>query len=707
MMRIRTSIIALMLAATVKAEPPVASYIFPPGGQRGETVAVHVGGLNLHSHCGFELLGLQADRELKRTDTLWFEGPILPLPESQQQEDYPKEMAGTIRIASDAKIGTHTGRVWTSQGAASGLLFVVGDLPEVVEKELPGPTVPVKVTLPITINGRIFPREDVDEWAFPARQGQRIVAEAIAGKLGFPLEPRLEILDSANRRLAENEPYPGAADARAEFIAPADGEYRVRIMDARMLGGQQYIYRLTIVADPKAPPGDDTPATTKPMALPATIRGHISRPGAIDSWPVALTKGKPVEIEVAAKRLNSPLMPVITIRDAAGKTIATADSVAQNAEPKLTFSPPADGTYRIEVAERFHLRGGPAFAYLLQIGAQAKPAPDFKLHLVADTLNLPRGGKAKLKITAERSGGFTGPIELGLEGLPAGVAAKKTTLAANQSTIEIPLEAQADAKIQPAAIRVYGVGEMQKKSEKRFARFIHPKALYEADSLLLAVALPTPFVVKADYLLTQAPRGTVFMRHYRIERNGFAGPIQVMLADRQARHLQGVTGPTIVVPPDKNEFDYPITMPPWMETGRTCRVCIMAVGEVKDRDGSVHEVSFSSVEQNMQIIVVMEPGRLGLELEKSSLLAKGQARLAFRVQRGSGLKGPAKVELLPTPGASAAAVNLSADQSSGSMTIHFESGGIAVETTATIRATIITDGKPVTAEAKIDLAPAK
>jgi hypothetical protein len=176
-----------------------------------------------------------------------------------------------------------------------------------------------------------------------------------------------------------------------------------------------------------------------------------------------------------------------------------------------------------------------------------------------------------------------------------------------------------------------------------------------------------------------------------------------MLADRQARHLQGVTGPTIAVPSDKNEFDYPITMPPWMETGRTCRVCIMAVGEIKDHNGKVHEVSFSSVEQNMQIIVVMEPGRLGLELEKSSLLAEGEAILSFRVQRGAGLKGPARVELLAIPGAAASMVTVPADQSTGVLAIKFRRHGVAVETKAIIRATILADGKPVVAEAKIDL----
>src|SRR5262245_29155059 len=331
-MRFNSIVCALVIAGAVHAEPPVASYIFPAGGQRGKSVAVRVGGLNLNSRCGFELLGtgVTADRELKRATTVWFEGPMIPQPESQQQEDYPKDMAGMIRIAADATLGVRSGRLWTSQGAASGLAFVVGDLPEIVENEIDGPTVPTKVTLPVTINGRIFPREDVDEWSFAARKGQLIIAEAMSGKLGLPLEPRLEILDAQNRRLAENESFAGAFDARAQFTAPADAEYRVRIMDARMLGGQQYIYRLTIQADPRRVASDaDTPITDKPIPIPATIRGRIDKVGKLDSWPVELKKGASYEIDLQAKRINSPLMPVVTVRDAAGKELARFDSAAQ------------------------------------------------------------------------------------------------------------------------------------------------------------------------------------------------------------------------------------------------------------------------------------------------------------------------------------------------------------------------------------------
>src|SRR5262245_25890363 len=122
--------LGLLSVTPARADPPTASYIFPAGGQRGTTVAFRVGGLFLHKSCSFEMLGpgVEASRQLQRVPTVWFEGPLLPLPESQQAEDYPKDLAGQVQIAPDAPLGLRYWRVATSQGAAPALKFVVGDL---------------------------------------------------------------------------------------------------------------------------------------------------------------------------------------------------------------------------------------------------------------------------------------------------------------------------------------------------------------------------------------------------------------------------------------------------------------------------------------------------------------------------------------------------------------------------------------------------
>src|SRR5262245_6915895 len=110
----------------LRANPPVASYIFPAGAQRGTSVDVRVGGLFLHDKCDFNIsgAGITHSPTLTPTKRIWFEGPLLPIPESQQQEDYPADMSGKVTVAKDSPLGSRRVRVFTSQGAANGPVFV-------------------------------------------------------------------------------------------------------------------------------------------------------------------------------------------------------------------------------------------------------------------------------------------------------------------------------------------------------------------------------------------------------------------------------------------------------------------------------------------------------------------------------------------------------------------------------------------------------
>src|SRR6187401_2393695 len=108
-MRKLFSIGLLLLCQTgwLRADPPHASYIFPAGGQRGTTVNVKVGGHYLHEKAAFEMLGsgVTAPAELTRSETTWFEGPLIRQPASQASEDYPQDYVGQIAIAADAASG--------------------------------------------------------------------------------------------------------------------------------------------------------------------------------------------------------------------------------------------------------------------------------------------------------------------------------------------------------------------------------------------------------------------------------------------------------------------------------------------------------------------------------------------------------------------------------------------------------------------------
>lgn len=81
----------------------------------------------------------------------------------------------------------------------------------------------------------------------------------------------------------------------------------------------------------------------------------------------------------------------------------------------------------------------------------------FELQVEPAAISLNPGGKAKLKVTAQRKGGYKGPIALDVRNLPAGVtAAKAPVIAAEMNDAEIELVA--DAKVAPASAANVSVG---------------------------------------------------------------------------------------------------------------------------------------------------------------------------------------------------------------------------------------------------------
>ncbi len=780
MIRRILALLTFALAAPAIANPPVASYIFPPGGQRGKIVPIKVGGLFLHESCSFKLVGpgVEASSTLKRTDTLWFNGPLLPLPESQQAEDYPQDMAGEITIGPDAPLGFRYGRVWTSQGAAPHLKFVVGDLPEIVEDELDGDPIPVLVSSPITINGRIFPREDVDVWSIKAKKGETYTCTVNAARIGSPLDARLEILDAKNRVLAENDDARGI-DPAIRFTAPADGLYQIRIRDANMQGGQAYVFRLSIVAGPfvdrvfplggrqgtaltldlaghglatphfdiaipegaaktgfwqlrlpganvepiwldvddaaEVVEGRNVPA--EPLQSPVIVNGRIARAGEVDEWLLIARKGESLLLELRAAQLGSPLDAIVAVVDAAGKELLRFEG-----DKAVEWTAQTDGVVKLRVRDRFGSRGGPEFGYRLKM---TQPLPDFRLVLLSDTALVIRKGQTKIKVNVLRQGIFNDPVAITVENLPAGVTALPLVVAANQNAADLTLKADETASIVAQEIRILGTPAPKlDKDAKTPAASKDPSATpplsgrqatvavsrgaTALDTVLLAVALPTPFVIKGEFETGFAARGALHRRGYKIERNGFEGPIEIRLADRQARHLQGVTGPTVIVPADKSEFVYEAFLPPWMEMGRTCRVCVMGAGTIKDGDRD-HRVVFSSTNPNEQLVAVVGPGHLAVELGRASVAVRpGQTvEIPIRVKRGVDWKGPVTVSLIAPrhiQGIDATSVIIPADADRGTLTLRIGPNPTAAITMPlTVRATLSQSQQRLVADTPLEL----
>ena len=760
-------------------EAPGTAYIFPVGGQRGTTVNVRIGGHFLYEKSELTLIGpgVTASSHVERTKTLWLEGPVIPQPASQQKEDYPKDYSAQFKIAADAPQGSCFWYCATSQGITPGMKFVVGDLPEVIEDESNGTRAASPVTLPVTINGRIFPREDVDDWSFAAKKGQVITCEVNAARLGSGLDSRLEVLDPQGRVIAENADTFGL-DSFIRFTAPEDGTYLVRIHDIRFEGLQHYVYRLTISAgawlDRTYPLGgrrgttvplqlfganlpseriefavpqlvgssaapsfttlmiprdagttsarfetddlaeqleaepNDEPAQANKAELPSVLNGRIERPGDVDHWMFVGKKGDAWQFDLRASRLGSALDGVLTLLDEKGQQIATADDLANGqTDAVLAATLSADGNYTLKVEDRISSRGSSDFAYRIRVIRAADAV--LRLTTPLDAVTLLRGGELRVKVLAERPQNFADEIELSIEGLPEGITVSGNKLGKGQNQIDILFKAADTAKVVTSRLRIVGKWKVDEAEHSTVTTIQRPLGELEANELLLRVGVPTPFKLKGIFETKFAPRGSVFVRKYRVERNGFVGPLTVEMADRQARHLQGVAGPKLTIPADVSEFDYPVTLPPYMEIGRTSRTCVALIGEVADADGSKHIVSHTSQNQDDQTIVLVDPNRLSLETRQPTVrfMPGSTVRIPVRVSRGTGLRGVARIDItLPEQlrGLSADAIELHDGQSAAEVVLKFDTTAQMPQPTMSVklRATMLDErGFPVVDEADV------
>lgn len=214
-----------------------------------------------------------------------------------------------VTVAKGVPVGQYDVRAVTPFGISNFRAFVVGDVPEVVEKEPNDePSQAMRVTLPCVANGRIEKPADIDHWVFAAKKGQRIMLNCWAWRNDSQLDGTLLLTDSQGKELAYSGDYYGR-DPFIDFTAPADGDYTVKVWDFVYGGGSDSFYRLHIGSLPHIDailPAAITPGTKSTI----TIYGR-NLPGGKPAPDGAAIQGRPLEVitrEVTAPKDQASML---------------------------------------------------------------------------------------------------------------------------------------------------------------------------------------------------------------------------------------------------------------------------------------------------------------------------------------------------------------------------------------------------------------
>lgn len=197
------------------------------------------------------------------------------------------------------------------------------------------------------------------------------------------------------------------------------------------------------------------------ITLPCVINGRIEKPDDVDCFVFEAKKDDKLSFEVKARRLQSELDSTIRILNATGATIAENDDLRLGKRGSQdswieSLTIPADGKYVLEIRD-MHLRGGENFVYAIEV-TQARPY--FSLFADTDKTNLSPGVNGVMWVKVERKNGFTGAVQLHVEGLPSGVTAECGRILPDKGTdgcIIFHATAEAGRVVSPLVIRGTGV----------------------------------------------------------------------------------------------------------------------------------------------------------------------------------------------------------------------------------------------------------
>ncbi len=194
-------------------------------------------------------------------------------------------------------------------------------------------------------------------------------------------------------------------DSRLFFDAPADGEYQVRVSDARGQGGPDFAYRVTV--RPPKPSfnvtfGPTAPRVWKGGAVPLNI--NVER---LDGFDGRVD----VRLENVPPGFSAPATNILSSDDSTSLAFA-AETTAVN---------PPDKAPPLKLVARAVVDGKEIVREVVGGLPKAQEPGDIVTTAEQSEVTLRPGGEVRLTVRVERRNGFAGRIPLDVKGLPYGV----------------------------------------------------------------------------------------------------------------------------------------------------------------------------------------------------------------------------------------------------------------------------------------------
>lgn len=383
------------------------------------------------------------------------------------------------------------------------------------------------------------------------------------------------------------------------------------------------------------------------LQVPGGISGVLEDPLQGDQYQFHAVQGKWYQVKLEAERIGSPLDVAVLVTDSKGKKVAEADDLDATTDADVSFQAKAGDKYQISVRSVSGSARDWLPVYRLAVTEEAAGfrliAPERAETIIGaepvetNKRRRRRGetpGLFPLKVV--RRGGFEGPIEVQLLGLPKGIAVETPiTIPEKESQIEIPIPCSAEASSWASLVTVQANAT------------VDGKRLQEESLVLVAPVMKPRALVRPYYpdAGRTVHRGATYLAPVVLERlEGYKGEITLQLAAHPDRVRQGISGEDLVVPAEATQIDYPLFIPEWVQTDRTSRIVLNTIVQVTDPAGNRrHLVN----RMDRRITMNVEGALLKLSADKTEFPIKAgeSIEIPLKILRSAKFSGPVEVSL--------------------------------------------------------------
>ena len=303
----------------------------------------------------------------------------------------------------------------------------------------------------------------------------------------------------------------------------------------------------------------------------SAFNGCVTRPLQEFWFVFRPPKSRRWHFEAVARRIGSPADLRLSLFDASGKLIGHYDDLedasdymnTHHADPQATLKLDADRPVYIRLTEaQGHCGGDYTFRFFV-----TPSQPDFSLSIEPAVFSVPAGGTGVFNVLATRHQGFSGPIDLHLEGIPAGYKVAggsiRNGLTRTIMTVTAPKNAEPKTYHPTLVGRAKAAGKEIERTglpaEEMMQAFYY-KHMMPVGDFRMEVGEALPLTLTTD-VPSRGPlrlsRETAVPIRVRIHRNpGYNQPVTVMLRTSGS----GVRAEAVVVPGDQSEAVLEVTV---------------------------------------------------------------------------------------------------------------------------------------------------